>query len=200
VAESQPARVLDLCAAPGGKTTHLAQLLPRAQITAADASTRRLELLEESLRRVGLADRVRLREVDGRNTGWEEGRFDAVLVDAPCTGTGVLARRQDARYRRDPGDLQTMAALQIALLEEALRLVRPGGEVVYSTCSLEHEENDAVVDTVLEKNSAVEEIGVGTTVSPELQRGGRMQVWPQRSGCDGAFAARLRRLTEGEPA
>lgn len=193
VAEFGPAQVLDLCAAPGGKTSHLAQLLPQARITAADVSSRRLKTLRDSLRRAGLSDRVRCREIDGRNTGWEEAGFDAVLVDAPCTGTGVLARRQDARYRRRPSDLETQPELQVALCEEALRLVRPGGLVVYSTCSLEPEENDAVVDAVLEKNPDVEEIGVGPFPDASLQRGRRMQLWPQRHGCDGAFAARLRR-------
>jgi 16S rRNA (cytosine967-C5)-methyltransferase len=193
VAETEPAEVLDLCAAPGGKTSHLAQLLPGSRITAADLSSERLATLESGLGRVGLRERVRCRQVDGRATGWESGRFDAVLVDAPCTGTGVLARRQEARYRRSPEDLETLPEIQIALLEEALRLVRPQGVVVYSTCSLEPEENDAVVDTVLEKSPGVEEIGVGSSIRDGLQRSGRMQVWPQRHGCDGAFAARLRR-------
>ncbi len=198
VAESAPASVLDLCAAPGGKTSHLVQLLPEARITAADVSVQRLDQVAGTLERLGQPDRVRLRQVDGCHTGWEEGSFDAVLVDAPCTGTGVLARRQDARYRRRPEDLEELPRLQKALVEEALRLVKPGGEVVYATCSLEHEENDAVIDAILEQNPEVEEIGVGAAVAPDLQRGGRMQIWPQRHGSDGAFAARLRRPATGE--
>lgn len=197
VAESQPERVLDLCAAPGGKTMHLAQLLPQVRVVAVDSSASRMERVGETARRLGLEERVQPLVADGTASGLEPGSFDAVLVDAPCTGTGVLARRHEARHLRRPEDLDRLPELQVRLLREALRLVRPGGVVVYATCSLESEENDAVVDRVLEADQSVEEIGVGPGVPERLQRGGRLQIWPQREGCDGAFAARLRRLEPG---
>ena len=192
-------RVLDLCAAPGGKATHLAQLLGEAgSVVAADLSVPRLARLGPTLERLGLAGRVRTVVADGRAGPWPPGSFDGVLLDAPCTGTGVLARRHEARWLRREEDLEDLPRLQIELLHRALDLVRPGGVVVYATCSLEAEENDEVVDSVLSAREDVEELGVGQHLPDSMRRGGRLQTWPHRHGLDGAFAARLRRLDPGD--
>jgi 16S rRNA (cytosine967-C5)-methyltransferase len=194
------ARVLDLCAAPGGKATHLAQLLDeRSTVIAADARADRLADLTANLDRLRLHDRIARVVSDGRRPGLLGQAFDGVLVDAPCTGTGVLARRHDARWLRRPEDLVELPRLQVALLGRALDLVRPGGVVVYSTCSLEVEENDEVVDTVLGSREDVEEIGVGQDLPESMRRAGRMQTWPHRHGVDGAFAVRLRRRGGASP-
>lgn len=194
------ARVLDLCAAPGGKSVHLAQRLgagvapaETAQVVAADLAPRRLAALRTTLRRLGLEDVVSAVAADGDAPPFAPDSFDGVLVDVPCTGTGVFSRRHDARWARSPEDLVELPGLQIRLLEAALDLVRPGGVVVYSTCSLEPEENDEVVDTVLSRRDDVDELGVGDAVPDDLKHGDRLQTWPQRHGLDGAFAARLRR-------
>lgn len=195
LAALQPTTVVDLCAAPGGKTVHLAQLLPEAQILAVDRSQARVERIRENAERLGLAN-VRPRVGDGTALAVADTSFvevDAVLVDAPCTGTGVLARRHDLRWRRKPSDLPRLVDLQRRLLGAALDLVRPGGTVVYATCSLEPEENDGVVDAILAARDDVEEIGVDKEADVMFLRDGRLQTWPQRHGCDGAFAARLRR-------
>jgi 16S rRNA (cytosine967-C5)-methyltransferase len=188
-------RVVDLCAAPGGKAVHLAQcLVPGSQVLALDVSAVRLRSVSTTLRRLQLAGQVQPLVADGRWPCLREQSLDAVLVDAPCTGTGVLARRHEARWLREPADLLTMPELQTELLHRATDLVAPGGWIVYATCSLEPEENDEVVDRVLAERDDVVEVGVGSGVPRELQSSGRLQVWPHRHGTDGAFAARLRRL------
>lgn len=184
--------VLDICAAPGGKGLQAAQLLPGARVLAGDASARRLGPLRAAAARLGIGN-VQALAADGRAFPLAPGTADAVLVDAPCTGTGVLARRHEARWEREPEDLTRLATLQGELLDAACWLVRPGGIVVYATCSLEQEENDDVVDSVLARRDDVEEAGVEGLVDERLVRNRRLMAWPHRHHCDGAFAARLRR-------
>jgi len=190
-------RVLDACAAPGGKTLHLAQLLgTSAHVVAADPVAARLTRVRQGLDRLDLGGRVHLVAADGEALPLRAGAFDGVLVDAPCTGTGVLARRHDARWLRRPEDLVELPKLQARLLEAAIDRTRAGGVIVYATCSLEPEENDEVVDTVLARREDIEEIGVDDAVDERFRRGSRLQTWPHRHGIDGAFAARLRRTGE----
>jgi 16S rRNA (cytosine967-C5)-methyltransferase len=132
-------RVLDLCAAPGGKTTHLAELMEgKGGVVAVDLPER-IGLVAESAKRLGLAN-VECVAADGATVSFRD-PFDAVLVDAPCSNTGVLARRPDVRWRLRERDIAGAAALQRRLLENAARLLKIGGRLVYSTCSLEPEEN-----------------------------------------------------------
>ena len=140
-------RWLDLCAAPGGKTAVLAGA--GAEVVACDVEEAKLERLQETVGRLGLAGRVetRLLEPDAPGPG---GTFDGVLVDAPCSNTGVLARRPEARWRFGPGSRRSLEALQAELLERAARHVRPGGRLVHSTCSLEPFENEQRVRSFLE--------------------------------------------------
>lgn len=141
-------RVLDLCAAPGGKTAVLAQA--GAEVVATDVSNRRLSAARETLDRLGLTDRARFVTSDG-TAGLEEGEtFDAALVDAPCSNTGVLASRPAARWRFGPKELASLAEVQERLLAEAAERVRPGGRLVWSTCSLEPEENERRVRAFVE--------------------------------------------------
>ena len=132
-------RVLDLCAAPGGKTTHLAELMGgKGKVVAVDLPDR-IGLVAESARRLGL-ENIECVAGDGATIAFRE-PFDAILIDAPCSNTGVLARRPDVRWRLREKDIAGAAGLQKRLLENAARLLKPGGRLVYSTCSLEPEEN-----------------------------------------------------------
>ena len=121
--------------------------------------------------------------------------LDAVLIDVPCTGTGTLRRHPDARWRLRISDIAVMAALQRSILRAAAAAVRPGGLLVYSTCSLEPEENDAQIESFLAEHDdwTLEPPAEGVVPASVLDAG-RLRVLPQRSGVDGAFAARIRRV------
>lgn len=138
--------VLDLCAAPGGKTTHIAELLGNTGwIYAVDISLKRLRLIKENCRRMGI------RNISLVCGDASEGRlpfqrqFDRILIDAPCSNTGVLARRPEARWRLKEGDIEKLASLQYSILKTGASLLKPGGSLVYSTCSIEPEENGDVI-------------------------------------------------------
>lgn len=141
-------RVLDLCAAPGGKTTHLAELMDnRGTITACDTDPRRLETVTTLCQRLGVKG-VRT-VLLGENDEPPAGPFDAALVDVPCSNTGVLGRRPEVRWRLKPTEFQHLIRLQTRLLFNALDRVKSGGLVVYSTCSIEPDENEGVVKAAL---------------------------------------------------
>jgi 16S rRNA (cytosine967-C5)-methyltransferase len=142
--------VLDLCAAPGGKTTHLAELMKnQGHILACDVEAKKLEPLEESCRRLGI-DIIQTKVLNTRlNEEAPSGPFDAVLADVPCSNTGVLGRRPEVRWRLQPADLTHLVQLQTNLLHQGCERLRPGGKIVYSTCSIEPEENRQVVEAVL---------------------------------------------------
>lgn len=142
-------RILDLCAAPGGKTTHLAALMQnQGQIVAGDVDRERLRLIEQSCRRLGISIvETRLMPRDGAEM--PEGPFDRILVDVPCSNTGVLGKRPEVRWRLQAREIAELAALQARLLRAACDRLAPGGSLVYSTCSIEPEENRGVIDAVL---------------------------------------------------
>ena len=186
------ARVADLCAAPGGKTVELARTA--SYVTAADASETRIKRLEETIDRLEL-DHVTAVVADARDANL--GTFDAVLIDVPCTGTGTFRRHPDARWRLRASDLAVMAATQRTILRSAAQAVAPGGLLIYSTCSLEPEENDAQVEAFLADHPdwTLEPPAAGAVPATVLDAG-RLRVLPQRHGTDGSFAARLRRGAE----
>jgi 16S rRNA (cytosine967-C5)-methyltransferase len=151
LAPASGSRVLDLCAAPGGKTTHLAELMRnQGELIACDVDDRRLRTLTALCQRLGIniAETCRLRPE--QNDEPPSGPFDAILVDVPCSNTGVLGRRPEARWRLRPQDLQHLVPLQTKLLLQAAERIKPGGTIVYSTCSIEPEENRTVVQNVLQ--------------------------------------------------
>ncbi len=183
------ARVADLCAAPGGKTVELSRTAEF--VVAADSSFVRLGRLRETISRLELRN-VHPLVSDARVRSITP--LDAVLVDAPCTGTGTFRRHPDARWRLKPNDVAVLSAAQRSILHAASTVVAPGGLLVYSTCSLETEENDAQVETFLSDHSefTLEPPPEGTVPAAVLDAG-RLRVLPQRHGTDGAFAARMRR-------
>ncbi|ORA38523.1 RsmB/NOP family class I SAM-dependent RNA methyltransferase [Mycobacterium aquaticum] len=183
-------RWLDLCAGPGGKTALLAALgaATGAAVTAVEPGERRADLVEENTRGLG----VDVHRVDGRDSGLTPG-FDRVLVDAPCTGLGALRRRPEARWRRVPGDVPGLAKLQKELLAAAIKLTRPGGVVLYATCSPHLAETVGVVADAL-RRQPVTALDTRELFAPadDLGAGPYVQLWPHRHGTDAMFAAALR--------
>ena len=145
------ARVLDACAAPGGKT---AQLLERAEldVLALDSDPRRLARVDETLRRLGLRAATRVGDAT-RPAGWWDGRlFDAILLDAPCSGSGVVRRHPDIRWLRRPQDIQALTRTQAAMLDALWPLLKPGGRLLYATCSIFRAEGQAQVDAFVQRH------------------------------------------------
>jgi len=176
-------RLLDLCAAPGGKTTYLAQRLNnRALIVACDSSAPRLQRLQENCARLGVTC-VEVVVTDALPQSVVGPlSYDRVLVDAPCSNTGVLRRRIELRWRIRPEELQRLQALQLRLLQTAATRLKSGGTLVYSTCSLEPEENLDVVQQFLAQH-------------PGLRLEGERELLPFRDGVDGAYVAKLLKAT-----
>lgn len=180
--------VLDACAAPGGKATHLAQL--GAGVVAADVNPGRVRLITELAERLGLARQVAAVAADGTRPPWRAGAFDAVLLDVPCTGLGVTRRRPELRWRRDHADPGRLGRLQLDLLEGASRGVRPGGTIVYSACTWTTAETVDVAQAFLAAHG-----DRFAAVSPDLPAGSRhpddpgVQLAPDLDGVDGMYVA-----------
>lgn len=179
--EGRDERWLDLCAGPGGKAALLAALAAQrgARLVANERQPHRATLVVSALRALPPGS-VDVLAGDGTRPAWVPGTFDRVLVDAPCSGFGALRRRPESRWRRTPEDLDLLVALQQVLLDVALDSVRPGGVVVYATCSPVVAETSDVVRAVLARRDDSDEID-------------RFQLWPHREGTDAMFAATLRR-------
>jgi len=146
-------RVLDLCAAPGGKTTHLAELMGNdGEVIACDISDAKLRLIEENCRRLGITIVQTLLIDQLEDVGGRHGPFDAILLDVPCSNTGVLARRVEVRHTLEPVAFDRLAAVQMRLLQQAGRLVKPAGRILYSTCSIDPVENERLIRAFLSAN------------------------------------------------
>src|SRR5262249_51809749 len=196
--------VADLCAAPGGKTAQLASC--GAIVTAIDRSTSRVARLQENLARTGLRAFTAVANAEDWEPAPPTAAFDAVLVDAPCTSTGTIRRHPDIPWRKAPGDIVILSALQRRLLARAVDLTRSGGTIVYCTCSLEREEGEDIVSAVVEQDGRGRPNPIPAAEFPFLEKfitpGGELRTlpchWPdpdpRMAGLDGFFAARLERV------
>ena len=185
----QQSLVYDVCAAPGGKTVALGRLA--GSVVAGEVSRARAKRLRENLKRAG-SGREQVVVADGRHVPLR--RADVVLVDAPCLGTGTFARHPDARWRVNVEALMSLVKLQSELLAEACTVVQPGGLLVYSTCSLEPEENSSQVDRFLANHPHFQRERTDTVAADLVSQEGDLTILPQQHRMDGAYAARLRRV------
>jgi 16S rRNA (cytosine967-C5)-methyltransferase len=186
-------RIADLCAAPGGKTAQLAAA--GAQVIAVERDPRRAARITENLARLRLsAETVVADALEWR----PEIRFDAVLLDAPCSATGTMRRHPDIAHLKRPGDIASLAGLQARLIAAAARLLAPGGRLVFASCSLQPEEGEAQVEAALAAGLVPDPIraeelpGLPEAVTPAGHLRTRPDLWPERGGMDGFFAARFR--------
>jgi 16S rRNA (cytosine967-C5)-methyltransferase len=192
--DAQPGmRVVDYCAGAGGKTLAIAMTMDnKGHIVACDTSAPRLEGAIKRLRRAGVhnAERHLLGEPGDKWTKRQAGKFDRVLVDAPCTGTGTWRRNPDARTRLTETDLKELVAKQAMILDQAQKLTKPGGKLVYATCSLLNDENEAQVEAFLARYPMFKQVDVE---APEALRGKYLRLSPRAHGTDGFFAAVMAR-------
>jgi 16S rRNA (cytosine967-C5)-methyltransferase len=194
-------RVLDTCAAPGAKSTGIAERIgPAGSVLALDRHPRRLGLLRRDLRRLGLENvRTAVRDASAPLADLvEPGLFDRVLVDAPCSGLGALRRNPDLRWRVQPQDVGKLAEAQRAILTQAVTCLRVGGTLVYSTCTLMPEENEAVVRNLLEATPGLRlapRASLPASLAPVLDDEGFLRSFPHQHDADGFFAARLERVS-----
>jgi 16S rRNA (cytosine967-C5)-methyltransferase len=204
-------RIWDCCAAPGGKTLILAKRLPAVDLLATDISSKRLTATQARFRRYayGAAIRTEVADATSPNALPNEAAFDLILCDVPCSGTGTLARNPEIRLRLQPEDLARQSARQREILSHAAARLAPGGRIVYSTCSLEPEENEAVIDSVVSTTelrrvpveSCLEALLSSGILPPEIganliasaTRNGVLRTLPGTHPCDGFFAAILER-------
>lgn len=183
-------RVIDVCSAPGGKTTHLAQLMNnKGEIIASDIHEHKLKLIDEN------ADRLRIDIIETKlqdasiNVAEWNNSADYVLVDAPCSGTGVLGRRAEARWRKAEADLKEFPKLQIEILNNASKYTKVGGTLIYSTCSIEKAENTEVVESFLKTNKNYKIEKIHHPITGELIN--ELKILPQKDNIDGFYICKL---------
>ncbi len=183
-------KIIDLCAAPGGKTTFIAELTgDQAAILAIDLNKSRLNLIRQNLNRLGLKS-VQLIQADGAQFSCQ--KVDKVIVDAPCSGSGVLSKRVDLRWKRTFEQIAELTKLQLQLLTNASTMLKPGGVLVYCTCTIEPEENEHIVDKFLQDNKNFYVESASEYVPEEVTNSqGYIYTFPHRHKIDGSFAARL---------
>jgi 16S rRNA (cytosine967-C5)-methyltransferase len=189
-------RVADLCAAPGGKTLQLAAA--GAQVTAVDISARRMARLGENLARTGLAAEL----VTADAAKWTPAeKFDAILIDAPCSGTGTLRRHPDIAWLKDEEDVGRLMLAQDRLLAQAIELLKPSGTLVYAVCSLQEDEGPARIDSLFARDKRLRRLpvqpaempGLEGTITPTGDVRTLPSMWPERGGLDGFYIARVTR-------
>ncbi len=197
LAPSPGDNVLDACSAPGGKATHMAQLMNnQGKVTARDIHEHKLKLIEEATARLG-TDIVKTEMHDAAVPDQrDEAAYDRVLLDAPCTGLGIIRRKPDIKWARESGDIKSITELQSRLIGNLSRTVKPGGILVYSTCTILPEENEHIIRNFIENNEEFIEDDIAPFLPSTLAKhakGCMLQLYPNRDGIDGFFIARMKR-------
>jgi 16S rRNA (cytosine967-C5)-methyltransferase len=191
--------VVDLCAAPGGKTSHLAELMRnKGRIYAFDVDRIRIDRMREVLRRTGTDRIVRIIRADARRAPRILGRevADRVLVDPPCTSTGTIAKNPELRWRLREDAIPEIARLQLELLRAGVELLRPGGLLLYTVCSVLPEEGEEVVERILEENPRLRLVPLDKPYTPSPRLPGTMRSWPHQHQTTGFYYALVKKKEE----
>lgn len=187
-------QVLDACSAPGGKTTHLASYLTTGQVTALDLYDHKLKLVEDNAQRLGLADKIVTERLDATQVHetFAPDSFDKILVDAPCSGIGLLRRKPDIKYNKALQDFTSLQEIQLAILDSASQVLKKGGLLTYSTCTIFTEENQDVIKQFLASHPNFEQVAL-THERVDLVQDGCLVITPELYQTDGFFIGQLRR-------
>lgn len=194
------ARVLDACAAPGGKAAHLLERDPSLRLTALDIDAGRLDKVRATFARLGFGQAAALKAADAADTSawWDGQAFDAIVIDAPCSATGIVRRQPDILLHRHESDIDALRALQARLLDALWPLLAPGGTLLYATCSILKDENQRQVEAFLARTPEAARIPLDARFGTDTSAG--HQRLPGEDGMDGFFYARLRRLRQATSA
>jgi 16S rRNA (cytosine967-C5)-methyltransferase len=192
--------ILDMCSAPGGKASHVAQMLNnKGHIVAVDKYDAKIKMIRENLERLGVTNTEFVQDdaAEFSNDAITSQKFDKILLDAPCSGLGVLSKKPDIRWKREIEDIINLSRIQIKLLENASKYIKPGGVIVYSTCTTEPEENVDIVKEFLAVHPEFSIDNASAYVSKDLvNEEGCIETFPHKHGIDGSFAVRLVRKTD----
>jgi len=180
--------ILDACAAPGGKTGYILEIAPQATLFALDHDAKRLERVKQNLERLGLSAQCVIGDASQQSWWLGDLFFDRILIDAPCSATGVIRRHPDIKLLRRASDIQNLAKQQLAVLENLWPMLKPGGTLVYATCSILPQENDQVIKEFL-KNHDAKTMPLKTTSGQATKYG--WQFFPEANGTDGFYIAKL---------
>lgn len=178
-------KILDACAAPGGKTTHLLQLAPQAKLTAIDSDEARLSRVHQNLARLKQTAQVVCGDASSPEQWWDGEKFDRILLDAPCSATGVIRRHPDIKLLRRDSDVDALAALQAQILAALWSTLKPGGQMLYCTCSILRAENEQQIAQFLAQHDDARELSISIAVGQAGLHG--VQLLPGDSGCDGFY-------------
>lgn len=190
--------IVDVCSAPGGKTTHIAELMEnRGQVIARDIHEHKIKLINDAAKRLGI-DIIKAEIFDASEIDLELAeKADRVLVDAPCTGLGIIRRKPDIKWTRTPGDLKDIVKIQEKILNTSSKYVKPGGVLVYSTCTIEPQENEELVKRFLDSNKefALEDISgqLPEGLTRDTAKEGYIQLYTNVDGIDGFFISKMRK-------
>ena len=186
--------VLDACAAPGGKTCHMASYLTSGQVTALDLYDHKLALIEENAQRLGVSQQVRTQKLDARQVAETFGpdRFDKILVDAPCSGIGLIRRKPDIKYNKEAADFDQLQEIQLAILDSVCQSLKKGGIITYSTCTIVGKENQDVIAKFLDSHPNFEQVALTHACSNIIQDG-CILITPEQYLTDGFFIGQVRR-------
>ncbi|MFD1382957.1 16S rRNA (cytosine(967)-C(5))-methyltransferase RsmB [Rhodanobacter aciditrophus] len=198
LAPEKDERILDACAAPGGKTGHLLEREAGLDLTAVELESWRLERIEANLERLGLSAKLICGDASATQDWWDGNAFDKILLDAPCSATGVIRRNPDIKINRKPGDIDALAGIQKSILEATWKTLKQGGYLLYATCSLMPEENEQQIAAFLEANSDAEEAPlnllnakVNSSIGKQVSHG--VQIFPDHKGQDGFYYCLLKK-------
>ena len=190
-------QVLDACAAPGGKTAHMASYLTSGKVMALDLYDHKLDLIQENAERLGVTDRVQTQKLDARKVHefFEKDSFDKILVDAPCSGIGLLRRKPDIKYNKETADFTSLQEIQLEILGSVCQTLRKGGIITYSTCTIVSEENFQVVEAFLESHPEFEQVKLEHECK-DILKDGCILITPELYGSDGFFISQFRKISE----